>query len=42
MNVPGDFRPSWQFLVRNVLDFPPLRNKLVFSFMKRIGKSSIV
>ena len=42
MNVPSSFRPSWLFLICDVLNFPPLRRKLVLSFMKRIKKSSNV
>ena len=42
MNVPSSFSPSWLFLICDVLNFPPLRRKLVLSFMKRIKKSSNV
>ena len=42
MNVPSFFTPSWLFLIYNVLNFPPLRRKLVLSFMKKIKKSSNV
>ena len=38
MNVPSFFSPSWLFLICDVLNFPPLRRKLVLSFMKRIKK----
>ena len=42
MNVPSSYSPSWLFLICDVLNFPPLRRKLVLSFMKRIKKSSNV
>ena len=42
MNVPSSFSPFWLFLICDVLNFPPLRRKLVLSFMKRIKKSSNV
>ena len=42
MNVPSSFSPSWLFLICDVLNFPPLRRKLVLSFMKRIKQSSNV
>ena len=42
MNVPSSFSPSWLFLICDVLNFPPLRRKLVLSFMKRIKISSNV
>ena len=42
MNVPSSFSPSWLFLICDVLNFPPLRRKLIWSFMKRIKKSSNV
>ena len=42
MNVSSSFNPSWLFLICDVLNFPPLRRKLVLSFMKRIKKSSNV
>ena len=42
MNVPSSFSPSWLFLICDVLNFPPLRRKLVLSIMKRIKKSSNV
>ena len=38
MNFPSDLNPCWLFLIGDVLHFPPLRRKLVFSFMKRIRK----
>ena len=34
--------PSWLFLICDVMDFLPLRRKLVMSFTKRIKKSSNV
>ena len=42
VNVPSSFSPSWLFLICDVLNFPPLRRKLLLSFMKRIKKSSNV
>ena len=42
MNVPSSFSPSWLFLICDVWNLPPLRRKLVVSFMKRIEKSSNV
>ena len=41
-NVPSFFSPSLLFLICDILNFPPLRRKLVLSFMKRIEKSSNV
>ena len=42
MNVPSCFSPSWLFPMRDVLNFPPLRRKLVLSFMKRTENLSNV
>ena len=38
MNVLSYFNPSWLFLICDVMNFPPLRRKLVMRFMKRIKK----
>ena len=36
MNIPCYFSLSWLLLICHVRNFPPLRRKLLFSFMKRI------
>ena len=40
MNVPSYLHHSWLFLIYDVMNFTPIKRKFVWSFMKRIKKSS--